>query len=310
MAGQAQYLPADHAGVGLARKIGMDAALARLAASRSHRGVIVSLDADCHVAPNYLTAVEQYFRATPDAVGATIYFEHPLNETPAATRGAIIDYELHLRCYRHGLEFAGSAYAFHKVGSAFAVRSEIYAQEGGMNRRPAGEDFYFINKLLKRGTVGQINNTTVYPSARISDRVPFGTGAALQRSSDKPVTTYAPAVYRELQAFHGVLEALVRDEAPVPPGYAPFLEAMAFDTWFAKTRANVASAQSLAAQLGRWLDSFRTMKFIHWLTETGYPRVPAADAAAELLGWTGLNPAGDALGMLEQFRQLERKVGE
>lgn len=302
-------LPLAHAGVGLARKIGMDAALARLAASNGSRGVIVSLDADCRVAANYLAAIDEYFCATPDALGATIYFEHPLDETPSESCAAIIDYELHLRCYRHGLRAAGSPYSCYTVGSAFAVRSEIYAQEGGMNRRSAGEDFYFLNKLLKRGKVGEINSTTVFPSARMSDRVPFGTGPALRRARDQPVTTYAPAVYRELQMFRGALEALVRSDQPVPTAYAPFLDSMAFDTWLTKARANAASEESLATQLTRWLDSFRTMKFIHWLTESRHPRVKVADAAREILIWTGLTPATESQAMLAQLRGVDLSVG-
>lgn len=302
-------LPLDHAGVGLARKIGMDAALARLAASNGSRGVIVSLDADCQVAPNYLAAIDEYFCATPDALGATIYFEHPVDDTPFESRGAIIDYELHLRCYRHGLRAAGSPYSCYTVGSAFAVRSEIYAQEGGMNRRSAGEDFYFLNKLLKRGKAGEINDTTVFPSARMSDRVPFGTGPALRRACDQPVTTYAPAVYRELQMFRDALEALVRSGQPLPTTYAPFLDAMAFYKWLTKARANVASEASLVTQLTRWLDSFRTLKFVHWLTEARHPRVKVADAAREILTWIGLTPATESQGMLDQFRSVDLRGG-
>jgi len=307
-------LPADHAGVGLARKLGMDIALARLAASDSGCGIIASLDADCQVAPTYLTAVEEYFTDTPAALGATICFEHPIDETPAELRQAIIDYELHLRCYKQGLAAAGSPYAHHTVGSALAVRSEIYAQEGGMNRRAAGEDFYFINKLLKRGKVGSINGTTVFPSARVSERVPFGTGAAILRARTESQTTYAPAVYRELRLFRNALAAFSLNDRPAPSdpvrsepsNYAPFLDSMAFDQWLRKTRANVASVESLDSQLNRWLDGFRTMKFINWLTASRYPRVPVADAARRILGSGGHCAAGQSQAMLEQFRLLDR----
>ena len=300
-------LPADHAGVGLARKLGMDTALSRLAASRNGRGVIVSLDADCSVAPTYLTAIDNYFRNESVALGATIYFEHPIDDTPADARAAIIDYELHLRCYKRGLQAAGSPYASYTVGSALAARSEIYAQEGGMNRRPAGEDFYFINKLLKRGSVGEINTTTVFPSARISRRVPFGTGAAMWRAKKQSQTTYAPAVYRELPIFGNALEECAVADGPVPSTYAPFLDSMGFDRWLDKTRANVASVQSLQAQFTRWLDGFRTMKFVNWLTESRYPRVPVAAAAHEILVWAGESPADRPQEMLKQLRALDRR---
>ncbi|NNF61504.1 MAG: hypothetical protein HKN06_09280 [Gammaproteobacteria bacterium] len=300
-------LPAQQASVGLARKLGMDAALARLAASREGRGLIVSLDADCRVASNYLTAIAGHFVDHPGDVGAVVCFEHPLEDAPGASRSSIIDYELHLRCYRNGLQAADSPYACHTVGSAMVVRSEIYAQEGGMNRRAAGEDFYFINKLLKRGSVGEINETTVFPSARVSTRVPFGTGAAMGRAQTEAQTTYAPAAYRELQVFQRTLHASVRNDQPMPSEYEPFLDSMGYATWLNKTRANVASMDSLAAQLVRWLDGFRTMKFINWLTGSRYPRVPVAEAAREIISWHDLSAADDSRGLLEQLRELDRE---
>ena len=296
----------EQAGVGLARKLGLDAGLARLAATHPGRGILVSLDADCRVAPGYLSAVNDFFEREPQAVGATIHFEHPIDEAEPPLRQAIVEYELHLRCYRHGLAIAGSPYACYAMGSAFAVRSEVYAQEGGMNRRAAGEDFYFLNKLLKRGRVGRITDTAVYPAARVSGRVPFGTGAALRRSRDEPVTTYAPEVYRELQTFLGALETAVLAGRPGPAEYAVFLDSMGFDAWLEKTRANVASSTALARQLRRWCDGFRTMKFVNWVTGRRYPRVAVTDAAREILRWQHVEPAGDTRRLLEQFRARDR----
>ena len=77
------------------------------------------------------------------------------------------------------MTFAGLPYSYHTIGSAFAVTAKAYARQGGMNRRKAGEDFYFINKLIKGENFGEITNTTVFPSPRTSNRVPFGTGKAI-----------------------------------------------------------------------------------------------------------------------------------
>lgn len=299
-------LAAAHAGVGLARKLGMDTALSRLVATPGGCGVIVALDADCRVAPTYLTAIENYFCHEADAVGATIYFEHPLDQTSVSLLPAIIEYELHLRCYKQGLQLAGSPYASHTVGSAMAVRSEIYAQEGGMNRRAAGEDFYFINKLLKRGQVGEINDTMVLPSSRTSRRVPFGTGAAMWRAGSETQTTYAPIVYSELGTLINALEDLARRNQPVPAEFAPFMDVAGFSAWLSKTQANVASPAALGIQLSRWLDGFRSMKFINWLTENRYRRVPVTDAAQAILSMKNIKPSDTPRQLLQQFRELDR----
>jgi hypothetical protein len=43
----------------------------------------------------------------------------------------------------------------------------------------SGEDFYFIQKLVKNGKVGLWCNAIAHPSSRFSSRVLFGTGPAL-----------------------------------------------------------------------------------------------------------------------------------
>ena len=61
----ARNLPPRHAGVGLARKIGMDEALWRFDdAGMLDDGVILCFDADCTCAPNYLRAAVSYTHLT------------------------------------------------------------------------------------------------------------------------------------------------------------------------------------------------------------------------------------------------------
>ena len=49
-------------------------------------------------------------------------------------------------------DFVGYPDSIYTIGSAFAVRAEAYMKQGGMNRRQAGEDFYFLYKLTKAWT--------------------------------------------------------------------------------------------------------------------------------------------------------------
>src|SRR5688572_22372907 len=97
----ARDLPPRHAGVGLARKIGMDEALARFDdVGMVESGVILCFDADCTCAPNYLRAVSEHFLEHPLSPACSIYFEHPLEgELQAEIYPAITAYELHLRYY-------------------------------------------------------------------------------------------------------------------------------------------------------------------------------------------------------------------
>lgn len=94
-------LPAKRAGVGLARKIGMDEAAARFhQAKRAEQGVIVCYDADCLCERNFLVENFRHFAERPGIAGCSTYFEHSLNgpEEPAIYR-AVATYDLHLRYY-------------------------------------------------------------------------------------------------------------------------------------------------------------------------------------------------------------------
>ncbi|HEY6008810.1 MAG TPA: glycosyltransferase family 2 protein, partial [Geobacteraceae bacterium] len=160
-------------GVGVARKIGLDLALGRLAFDGPDP-LLVCLDADTLVRPDYLPAIVAHFAAHPGG-GAIIPFCHQAGETTGHDE-AIVRYELFLRSYVLGLALAGSPYAFHTVGSAMACRASAYVRMGGMNRRVAGEDFYFLQQLHRTVGVAPLTGTVVFPSARSSHRVPFGTG--------------------------------------------------------------------------------------------------------------------------------------
>ncbi len=170
-------LPAK-GGVGLARKIGFDLALTRLH-YRQADPLLISLDADTLVRQDYLSSLRLHFQGAK-VPGAVIPFCHQPGPIPEQDR-AIRRYELFLRAYVLGLSRAGSPYAFHTVGSAMACRAGFYARMGGMNVRNAGEDFYFLQHLAKTGGIAQVKGTVVYPSARASKRVPFGTGRSVSR---------------------------------------------------------------------------------------------------------------------------------
>ena len=199
-------LPEKHAGAGLARKIGMDEAAYRFKAVENENGVIACYDADCLCDENYLRAIWRFFRQHEHAQACSIYYEHPTagNRYSPDVYEAIVLYELHLRYYVNALRYAGLPSAFQTVGSAMAVRCDAYQKQGGMNRRKAGEDFYFLHKFTALGGVGELNDTRVIPSPRVSTRVPFGTGKAVGQivaNSKKGYASYHPQIFEDLKCF-------------------------------------------------------------------------------------------------------------
>ena len=112
------------------------------------------------------------------------------------------------------MNFAGSPYAFHTIGSTMAVSAVHYAKVRGFPKREAGEDFYLLNKLAKVGSVLELDVGTddgaIEIDSRRSDRVPFGTGAAVNK-----ITGLADPV-REFQFYDPEVFGLLKTWATEP----------------------------------------------------------------------------------------------
>jgi glycosyltransferase involved in cell wall biosynthesis len=198
-------------GVGMARKTGMDEALRRFDSLDRPEGVILCLDADCTVEKNYFISVCDELFKRKDHSACSICFEHAITGKgfPQEIYKSIILYELHLRYYFQGLLYTGFPYVFHTIGSSLAVKALPYLKAGGMNRKQAGEDFYFIQKLVPSGGYFNLNSTTVYPSPRTSFRVPFGTGATMQKLSieGNQLLTYNFNAFADLKKAFSLIES-------------------------------------------------------------------------------------------------------
>ena len=286
-------LPAKHAGVGLARKIAMDEATRRLEQIQRPEGVIVCLDADSRVQDNYLEAIEQYFTRHPNCPAAGIHYEHPLegSDHPAEVYTAITSYELHLRYYVHALRWAGLPTATQTVGSSMAVRADAYQAQGGMNRRQAGEDFYFLHKFTPLKGFGEIKTTKVIPSPRTSHRVPFGTGKAVgDILAGNMFLTYAPQTFADLRQFLGEPAKWYSSTVnttdnfeQLPTSIASFLRQESFGEKLVEIQQNTASYPAFEKRFFRWFDAFKAMKYVHFARDHHYPAVSVAEAARTLL---------------------------
>ena len=269
------------AGVGLARKIGMDTALQIFDYSIPGKKLIISLDADCLVEENYLYEISYFFKKQ-NAFAATVNFEHNLLED-GINRPGIIAYEIFLRHYVAGLLFAESPYAFHTVGSTVVCDHEAYIKVGGMNTKKAAEDFYFLQKLAKSYGIHRINSTKVRPSARESWRVPFGTGRSINdfSTNKKDILVFDPSIYvvlkEWLKLFNSDLslnpDLIYKEAMKVHPELLTFLESRGFRNDWEKVLGNSKSAKQLDYQRKNWFDAFETLKLIHHLRDTSFPMI-------------------------------------
>ena len=164
-------LPPKQAGVGMARKIGLDLALPYLTSKRS---LLFSTDADTTVDSHYLKIVLDHFNQQyTDA--AVVGFSHSVSGN-ATLDNAIKAYEEFLLLTARKINESGSPYGYVAMGSTMICTSEAYTAVGGMPRKKATEDFYFLQELAKFCGVHVIPDILVYPSSRPIGRVYLGTG--------------------------------------------------------------------------------------------------------------------------------------
>jgi hypothetical protein len=296
-------LNSKNAGVGLARKTGMDAALSIFDYSSDKKKIMLCLDADCIVSENYLETIINIFNER-NVSAASIYFEHSIDQK-SNTAEAIICYEIFLRYYVLGLKIAESPYAFETIGSSMACDYESYIKIGGMNKLKAAEDFYFLEKLSKVTKIYTIKDAVVYPSGRRSWRVPFGTGQRVGRYLDKLRDEYM--VY-DLNSFHLLKNWLTifRDNDLNTKNYidkarnisnklADFLLSHDFENALNNIRINSKNDEQFSKQKNNWFDGFRTLKLIHHLRDNGFPQIKMFDALDKLFDYFDINkPERDA----------------
>lgn len=161
-------------GIGWARKVIMDT----IAANSGPDDIILSLDADTLFNSAYLESIIENRQNCPQADAISVPYYHRLTGDESIDR-AMLRYEIYMRAFAINLWRIKSPYSLTALGSAIALPVRAYKLIGGMTPKLSGEDFYFLQKLVKSGTVVHWNAEKVNPAARLSNRVFFGTGPAL-----------------------------------------------------------------------------------------------------------------------------------
>ncbi|HOZ30790.1 MAG TPA: glycosyltransferase family A protein [Bacteroidales bacterium] len=286
-----ENIPKKIAGVGNARKTGMDEAVRRFNSINNADGIIVSLDADCLVDKNYFVEIEDYYKNKPKSGACTIQFQHDFNPDNYSYEimSACRLYEIYLRYFRLALKYSGYPSPIHTIGSCFSVKAQSYIKVGGMSQRQGGEDFYFLHKLTKMTKVGTINKAIVFPSPRISDRVPFGTGPAVNKIvSDKSYKVYNFELFNILKKFFSCYDELYSNsqiaDLNIPDEVTKYIGIDNLISIVNECKKNTNSIQSFRKRLQSKLDAFFIIKFLNSFDEqSDYPPVDVITAASQLL---------------------------
>ncbi|MGK0220804.1 MAG: hypothetical protein ACI9ON_000032 [Limisphaerales bacterium] len=269
-----QPLP-QHQGVGLARKIGTDTALFLYNAKQIRSPWFFQSDADVRLPSGY-------FQQTMPTSGTVIFNHQHVSSDPKLALAARL-YDAHMDHYVAGLRSAGSLYAYPTLGSTLSIHAQSYATVRGFPKRNAGEDFHVLNKLAKIAPVTIMADVSVRVEARLSTRVPFGTGPALARIHRELEEGMRPS---EFKSYHPNTFVLLTEamkqlaeyaEKPSSATFSPIISEILSELGWMSVADKLATGFTNLAPRSRgitnWFDALKTLRFIHRAQQI-YPDQP------------------------------------
>ena len=185
-----------------------------------------------------------------------------------------------------------------------------------MNRRLAGEDFYFLQQVHKTSGVATVTGTMVHPSPRSSHRVPFGTGRAvgdMLHEGEQRMLFYDPMVFSIVGSWLSCVtensgadaDLLLETASRRSPLLHDVLTQAGFAPSWENLKRNSRDTARLLTAFHGWFDAFRTMRLIHELSDRAYPRISPLEAVAPLLKRAGEIPPDSIAGQLALLQRLQ-----
>jgi hypothetical protein len=169
-----------------------------------------------------------------------------------------------------------------------------------MNRHKAGEDFYFLQKIIPHGNFRDLNTTCIYPSPRPSTRVPFGTGRAMTKYLENTrdgIKTYNLDSFLDLKKFFECVDGFwdldsnqiqdLLDKLPRP--ISVFLKENDVSGAIQRVKCNTANQQSFRKRFFLWFDAFMLLKYLNNVNENYYTRELVGEESIKLAKIIGLN---------------------
>jgi hypothetical protein len=252
--------------VGLARKIAADSALQLI-----HDGVvkdswIYSTDADVQLPTDYF----QIIGPSQSVVAYSLNFQHTGSDENLSYWQSLYDFKL--RYYQQAMRYIGTPYDYIPLGSCLIVQALAYAQVRGFPKRSGGEDFYLLNKLVKLGDIAQPDKPVIKIKSRLSQRVPFGTGPALQKIKESRGTVcfYHPQIFADIKVWYQQLCDFYDNRLyPKNDAINQFWDTKQI---IQKVLRQTKSPQRWQQFVLEWFDAFKMLKTVHAL-EVYYPRL-------------------------------------
>ena len=165
--------------------------------------------------------------------------------------------------------------------------------------------------------MAELKSLMVYPSGRVSDRVPFGTGKSVRDiiNATLPLMSYNPkgiACYCEF--YNNLCESwsLIKTgdswkSIPTSEVLTNYLVNAGFEAALFQDLKHSTTAQVFASRMGRFLNPFRLMKFLHAASESAFPEIPVQMAASQLLEAKKVLTKGQSLNSYELLKRMQHE---
>lgn len=246
-------------GVGYARKTIMDF----IGEKAADEDIIISMDADTLIDPDYVESIAQNFLRNPDAMAISAPYYHPLSGNKDADK-SMLRYEIYMRNYAINMLRIDSPFAYTALGSAIAYKQWAYRKIGGMSPVKSGEDFYFLQQIRKVGKLIIWNDSIVKPAARFSDRVFFGTGPAMIKGNEgnwESYPIYHTSLFDHVLVFYKNIETLYqKDESLVFLDYLK--EQFKNQNFLEPLRKNFKNLEQFKKAVHTKVDGLRILQFM------------------------------------------------
>lgn len=254
-------------GVGWARKIIID----EINYIAKDEDIIISLDGDTDFSKDYFQSIIDNFALNSAIDTISIPYYHPLNNDNNANR-AILRYEIYMRIYLLNLFRISSPYSFTALGSAIAFKIKALRKIGGFTPKKSGEDFYFLQKMVKYKPIGIYNTESVRPAARFSDRVFFGTGPAMIKGNSGDWSSYPiyPIyLFDNIKLFYSLIPTLFHSDVDTP--IDNFLNHISIDKnqLWAKLRLNNKDIEHFTKAVHDYFDGLRILQYLKFSNING-----------------------------------------
>jgi len=176
--------------------------------AKNKKSLLCSLDADTQIHNNYLHHVTSFFNKN-EVEASVINFKHQKSKDKIIEEG-IRKYEFIIKNIAKEIDNTGSPYGYVSLGSTIICTLKAYIACGGMSKKKATEDFYFLQALAKHTPIKKIKNILVFPSSRNNQRVYLGTGFRMKeykKNKEFKYLNYSKKSFKKLKNLISLVDA-------------------------------------------------------------------------------------------------------